>query len=553
MNIIFTFILLLPTAHLGNVFSQEKLVEFNHLEIFESSKLKFNASLDFIDYFKLISVTTGYPLLDHKIQVADDSTENYVKILPRKATNVAFRLGLGTSGQMGDERHSGIILGGIGIQVPLITICDRTTSLGDLELSLEPSFELFNIKNTNGAWRSTIEYNLKLPITFASNSPLKIGIQYSTNTYSNDYFGIQASFYPFDRSVTPSVTTDHQNRSKNLPNKIERTIEKMNRQIDEQKNTIVNLNEDNKNLKQSIDSLILVVDSIKRNTDVISMMLKDSTLIYEYINKEEIDFATKALDTAYVRHKSKLEEMLRIFMFIGKSYFDVQEFQQSINYFLLVKQLIFVTNIQYPEVFYYLGFAYSQMNNIPMSCEELKIYLALVTENSEHRQEAVLQIEQCDKKKNVKSEKNEVEMISSESDYGNILQQYRGKVLVMHFWASWCKPCIKELKSFNQFYTKRNKELKEADVEILTISTDLSTNILIDYMRRERYTFPVMLDIMDQRCIEWANKRFVSSDKKIEGIPFTLIIDKNGRCEKFQSLDWNANETNTIINRYLNK
>lgn len=98
----------------------------------------------------------------------------------------------------------------------------------------------------------------------------------------------------------------------------------------------------------------------------------------------------------------------------------------------------------------------------------------------------------------------------------NISDHIGKKVIVIDFWATWCKPCKKLLKHLNKIYLK-NKD----SVEVLAISTDDSSAVtkVDSYIKGKGYKFTVLLD-PDGKVV-----RMFNPSRKV---PFTVIIDKKG-------------------------
>jgi len=88
------------------------------------------------------------------------------------------------------------------------------------------------------------------------------------------------------------------------------------------------------------------------------------------------------------------------------------------------------------------------------------------------------------------------------------------KVILIDFWATWCKPCKKLLKKLN----KINKDYK-SNVIVLAISTDKSSAFsrIESYIKSRNYSFTVLLDPDSS-----VSGLFNPSD----AIPFTMIVDK---------------------------
>jgi peroxiredoxin len=100
------------------------------------------------------------------------------------------------------------------------------------------------------------------------------------------------------------------------------------------------------------------------------------------------------------------------------------------------------------------------------------------------------------------------------------LSEVKGKkIIVIDFWATWCKPCKKLLKRLNKIYLDFYP-----NVEVLAISVDDSSAFseVESYIKGRRFKFTVLLD-PDSRV----SKVFNPTQK----IPFTLILDFQGEIE----------------------
>lgn len=95
------------------------------------------------------------------------------------------------------------------------------------------------------------------------------------------------------------------------------------------------------------------------------------------------------------------------------------------------------------------------------------------------------------------------------------LQQQKGKVVFINFWATWCPPCLAELPSVNDLYLKVKNN---PDIVFLSVDVDNDLPKSSRFLQKKGYTFPVYAGRM-----EGLSSKFFSGS-----IPTTLVIDKKG-------------------------
>ena len=100
------------------------------------------------------------------------------------------------------------------------------------------------------------------------------------------------------------------------------------------------------------------------------------------------------------------------------------------------------------------------------------------------------------------------------------LSDYKGKVLFLNFWATWCPPCRAEIPDFVEAYA----EQKANGLEILGISVDTRGKAaVVDFIDKYKINYPVVLDSRQK------TEKLVNDYQPGQYIPATIIIDKSGR------------------------
>src|SRR5579863_10573475 len=78
------------------------------------------------------------------------------------------------------------------------------------------------------------------------------------------------------------------------------------------------------------------------------------------------------------------------------------------------------------------------------------------------------------------------------------LSQYKGQVVMVNFWATWCGPCQQEMPLLDQMY----KKYKPAGFTLIGVNVDKDTPPVKDLLARKPVSFPVLLDPANQRSEE---------------------------------------------------
>ncbi len=106
------------------------------------------------------------------------------------------------------------------------------------------------------------------------------------------------------------------------------------------------------------------------------------------------------------------------------------------------------------------------------------------------------------------------------------LSDFKGKVVLINFWASWCPPCLIEMPSLASAYQK----FKEKGFEILAINLDDKVENAIDFAKKEKIPFKIFLDPSGKSA----------QDFLVYGLPYTVLLDREGkvRYKVFGGYEW---------------
>jgi cytochrome c biogenesis protein CcmG, thiol:disulfide interchange protein DsbE len=117
-----------------------------------------------------------------------------------------------------------------------------------------------------------------------------------------------------------------------------------------------------------------------------------------------------------------------------------------------------------------------------------------------------------------------------DSDRTVTLSQFKGQVVVLNFWATWCPPCIEEMPSLVQM----QQRMKSKGVTVLAVSVDADGNSYRQFLRDHNVNLLAVRDA-DQKSNElYGTFKF----------PETYIIDRNGvvRRKFIGAVDWTEPE-----------
>jgi peroxiredoxin len=99
------------------------------------------------------------------------------------------------------------------------------------------------------------------------------------------------------------------------------------------------------------------------------------------------------------------------------------------------------------------------------------------------------------------------------------LSQYRGKIVLVNFWATWCKPCTTEMPAMQTIYDK----LRDKGFVVLAVNELEDDAKVREHIKQYGHTFPVLMD-RDNK---------VANQFGVFGLPVSVFIDEKGVVQEY--------------------
>ena len=99
------------------------------------------------------------------------------------------------------------------------------------------------------------------------------------------------------------------------------------------------------------------------------------------------------------------------------------------------------------------------------------------------------------------------------------LSQHRGKIVLVNFWATWCKPCTTEMPAMQACYDK----LRDQGFVVLAVNELEDEAKVREHIRAYNHTFPVLMDRDNQ----------VANQYGVYGLPVSVLIDEGGVVQAY--------------------
>ncbi len=128
-----------------------------------------------------------------------------------------------------------------------------------------------------------------------------------------------------------------------------------------------------------------------------------------------------------------------------------------------------------------------------------------------------------------------VTFTSARSEATMTLQDYRGQVVLLNAWATWCPPCVAEMPSLDRLQAARGGE----DFQVLTIALDRPEKVVTFFERNDIANLPDWMDVNYE----------INGRLRLPGMPTSILYDRNGRevARLAGEAEWDSPEALALI------
>lgn len=97
------------------------------------------------------------------------------------------------------------------------------------------------------------------------------------------------------------------------------------------------------------------------------------------------------------------------------------------------------------------------------------------------------------------------------------LSDYRGQVVMLNFWATWCPPCRREMPSMQRLYAK----YRDRGLTVVAVNQFEEPDLVFEFVGRLSVepTFPILFD----------RESRIAEQYEVKGLPTTYLLDRDGR------------------------
>ena len=100
------------------------------------------------------------------------------------------------------------------------------------------------------------------------------------------------------------------------------------------------------------------------------------------------------------------------------------------------------------------------------------------------------------------------------------LQDYRGKWVLVNFWATWCPPCLEEIPDLIALYDAH----KATDLVVIGVALDSTKESVVEFVAKKKITYPIVFGDYD----------LAGQVGEVEALPTSYLFDPTGKLLSYQ-------------------
>ena len=101
------------------------------------------------------------------------------------------------------------------------------------------------------------------------------------------------------------------------------------------------------------------------------------------------------------------------------------------------------------------------------------------------------------------------------------LSDYKGKWVLLNFWATWCPPCLEEIPDLVEMHNAR----KDKDFVVIGVAMSSSSDSVIAFTRQMEISYPIVL----------GNDRIAAQIGRVDALPTSYLYDPTGKLVSYQT------------------
>jgi peroxiredoxin len=129
--------------------------------------------------------------------------------------------------------------------------------------------------------------------------------------------------------------------------------------------------------------------------------------------------------------------------------------------------------------------------------------------------------------------------VSSPSGGTIKLIDYRGKVVFLNFWATWCPPCLEEMPAMERLYRK----YRDRGLVVLAVSVDRDGAVVPPFVQRNKFSFPIAHD----------PQMALAERYGVRALPSSFLLDRHGQVAALAigPREWDTKPSHAVVESLL--